>query len=66
MNPAPQELFFAAVAKDTPTEVYRLIRVHKLEAHVVRDAKGHSALHVALLNNNTEVVSMLISHVHAS
>jgi ankyrin repeat protein len=66
MNLEAVDLFLAAVAKETPTEVYRLIRDLKLEPHLVRDAKGHSALHVALLNNNTEVVCMLFSHVPSS
>jgi ankyrin repeat protein len=59
----PQELFFAAVAKETPIEVYRLIHEHTIHPHLLRDTKGFTALHVALLNNNTEVVYMLLNFV---
>lgn len=63
MNPEVQELFFAAVAKEPPIEVYRIIREYNIEPHLLRDNKGYTALHVALLNNNTEVVYMLFNYV---
>lgn len=58
-----EHTLLALVAKTNTVETYRYLERNSVVLESVRDSRGYNALHLAILNNNTEAALLLLNYV---
>ncbi|OMJ76694.1 hypothetical protein SteCoe_23893 [Stentor coeruleus] len=53
------QLFIAAVYKADLNEIYRVLRRTSVHPYICKDARGHTAMHIASLNANLSIINFL-------